>query len=382
MTAGPAFHLTYCSNIHAGETWAEIDHNIRTYLPQVRRKLGHEGPFGVGLRLSAEAALTLEQPDELKRLQTWLHDEDFYVFTINGFPYGRFHGTRVKEEVYLPDWKDPLRLDYTNRLAAILATLLPEGMQGSVSTAPGAFKPNMQAAADVKLFAANLREHARFLRELKQRTGKTITLAIEPEPCCYLETVDETIRFFESELKDPAIREHIGVCFDACHMAVEFEDPGDALEKLKSAGVPIYKVQVSSALRLRFNESAAARAAFTPFAEGTYLHQVVESDGATIRRYADLPDAFTATADEGNREREWRVHFHVPVFMPEQEDGLSTTQDFLIDLLHLLRADPSCVYLEVETYTWDVLPQSFRNVDIATAIARELDWVVQQLHDD
>ena len=380
MRIGRGRHLTYCSNIHAGESWAEVDRNLRLYLPQVREKLHHTGSFGVGLRLSAEAAVTLETPAVLAQFKSFLHEQSFYVFTINGFPYGTFHGQRVKEDVYLPDWKDPLRLEYTNRLARLLAELLPEGIQGSVSTAPGAFKANVRSAADVQRISSNLREHARFLGDLKARTGKTITLAIEPEPCCHIETVAEAIRFFDDELGDPAVREHIGLCFDACHMAVEFEDPADALVRLKAAGIPIYKFQISSALRLRFREAAAAREALEPFAESTYLHQVVENDGSSLRRYVDLPEAFRSTTNDGDRE--WRVHFHVPLFMKETAEGLSTTQNYLIDLFRILREKPDCPYLEVETYTWDVLPPAFRNVDIATAVARELEWVVKQLSDE
>jgi hypothetical protein len=182
------------------------------------------------------------------------------------------------------------------------------------------------------------------------------------------------------DLHEEDVRRHAGMCFDACHMAVEFEDPADALARLKASDVPIFKVQLSSALRVRFSQPNQALDALGAFAESTYLHQVVERRGTEFIRYVDLPEAFAAVA--GTDEREWRVHFHVPIFLPEQSAGLSTTQNYLADLLRLLRHDPVCPHLEVETYTWDVLPDAYRHTDIATAIARELSWVVKQLDDE
>ncbi len=390
MKVDRRFHLTYCSNIHPGETWPEIYRNLMTFLPQVREKLGRQGPFGIGLRLSAQAALALEEPAALQDFQGFLQMNNFYVFTINGFPYGQFHRQRVKEEVYLPDWTDPLRLEYTNRLASLLARLMPADLHGSVSTAPGAFKPNIHSAADVEVIASNMLRHVRFLCDLYKRTGQTVSLAIEPEPCCLIETVDEAIRFFNDsllkgsllksfDLSENEVRAHAGLCFDACHMAVEYEDPAHALERLRRADIRIFKFQISSALRFRSKNSTHAKQAFLPFAESTYLHQVVENDGLSLRRFADLPDAFESPRSPETAESEWRVHFHVPVFLRETSEGLSTTQDYLATLLRLLSIDPVCPYLEVETYTWDVLPPEYRTLDIATAIARELRWVVQRI---
>src|SRR5207248_3290737 len=142
----------------------------------------------------------------------------------------------------------------------------------------------------------------------------------------------------------------------------------------KAAGINVFKFQISSALRLRFTESSTMQA-LRPFAESTYLHQVVENDGSSLRRYVDLPNAFESLDRHGPGPKEWRVHFHVPIFLSESESGLSTTQNYLSELLGILRSDQVCPYLEVETYTWDVLPESYRTADISTAIARELSWV-------
>lgn len=365
------FHLTYCTNIHAGEEWSEVRDAIALVLPRVRRHLGATGPFGIGLRLSASAAASLSAPGALTEFQQFLADNDHYVFTINGFPYGAFHRERVKENVYLPDWRDPRRLAYSNQLADILAALLPAEMPGgSVSTVPGAFKPHVKSHADVEAVASGIRAHAAYLERLESRTGKRICLALEPEPSCLLETVDETCAFFDQYLPDPSVRRYVGVCVDTCHMAVEFEDPSRLLSTFVNAGVAVVKVQISSALDVRASEIGALR----PFAEDTYLHQVVAKHGDSLERFVDLPDALAhvgAAAD-------WRVHFHVPLFL-EHLGALATTQPFVASFLAALRANPVCDQLEVETYTWDVLPAEHRTLDVAEAIARELDWVRSQL---
>ena len=399
---GP-FHLSYCSNIHPGETWSQIQHNLGAYLPGIRSRLAPEQPFGIGLRLSAQAAATLEQPDELARFREFLDTGRYYVFTINGFPYGVFHGARVKERVYLPDWRDPTRLEYTDRLARILAALLPDddpSMTGSVSTLPGAFKPTVRSDDDAREIGRQYLRHAATLRTLRERTGRTIGLAIEPEPRCMLETVDELVTFFETQLFDPAlvgavaaeahvpltvddVRRHLGVCYDTCHMAVAFETPLDAVRRLQAAGIAILKVQISSALRVRFRTGdGEAAAKLAPFAEDTYLHQVVERGPGGLTPYTDLPDALAVEARsmpvQPGEPREWRIHFHVPVFL-ETMRGFDTTQDHLVSVLELLKQQPFCSHLEVETYTWDVLPPEYRTEDTGAAVARELAWVLARL---
>ena len=370
MRVGP-FHLTYCTNIHAGEEWPDVRAAIGAVLPRVRRHLDAHGPFGIGLRLSAAAAASLAAPETLAEFQRFLTDTNHYVFTINGFPYGAFHRARVKEQVYLPDWRDPRRLAYSNQLADLLAVLLPPDIgTGSVSTVPGAFKPHIKSQADVEAVAAGIRAHADHLAALEARTGRRIRLALEPEPSCLLETVAETCEFFDRHLADTHVRRYIGVCVDTCHMAVEFEDPATLMATLAKAGVDVVKVQISSALDVAASEIRALR----PFAEDTYLHQVVTRHGDLLERFVDLPDAL-AHAGTGD---DWRVHFHVPLFL-EHLGALKTTQPFVASFLRALRATPVCDQLEVETYTWDVLPPEHRTLDVAEAIARELDWVRAQL---
>ena len=384
--------LTYCTNIHPGENWPDVMTSLKHYLPRVKAAFAPTKPFGVGLRLSAEAAATLHAPGELAAFRNFLAAEDLFVFTINGFPYGAFHGQRVKEAVYQPDWRDERRLAYTNQLADILVELLPVSGFGSISTVPGTFKALGKGAET--LMAEMMLRHAAHLIGLHQAHGKTIALALEPEPCCFLETIEESVRFFEDHLFSPgaagriaeltglaaseaeaALRRHLGLCYDVCHAAVEFENAGESISALRAAGIPIQKLQLSAALRLTPGPSQLE--ALNAFAEGTYLHQVVtRAAGGTLTRYVDLPDALAQAS--ASPAEEWRVHFHVPIFEADIEP-LGTTQDFLAEILALHRDTPISPHLEVETYTWDVLPPALRGMPVDEAIARELQWVKARL---
>ncbi|HKQ68000.1 MAG TPA: metabolite traffic protein EboE [Polyangiaceae bacterium] len=386
-------HLTYCTNIHAGESLAEVRRNVEEYVTAVKTRVCPDQPFGVGLRLSARAAEELSAEGELASFRAMLEARDLYVFTINGFPYGEFHTGRIKEKVYLPDWLEEPRLAYTNRLASLLGRLLPDGdLEGSVSTSPGAFKPRIQGSTEELAIADRLLRHAAHLIELERSTGKTISLAIEPEPACMLETIEETVAFFERHLlsqaagarlaalagiaeqrAEEAIRRHLGVCFDACHMAVEFEEPEGALLRLEAAGIRIGKVQISAGLELSMM-SEALRA----FDDGVYLHQVVAKCDGQLARYFDLSDAFAAGPQKPAGDCLFRVHFHVPLFR-ETFGPFAGTQPYLRRVLAVLRDRPLSSHLEVETYTWDVLPREFRREGIVDAIAREVDWVQGQM---
>jgi hypothetical protein len=390
-------HLTYCTNIHRGETWSETRAALERYLPEVKRKVAPDQRMGVGLRLSAFAAAELAGPEPLARFRDFLASNGLYVFTINGFPYGPFHGTRVKEEVYQPDWRFAERVSYSNRLADILIDLLPDepDLDGSISTVPATFGPFGRKPSVLSAIAANLLKHVAHLVRLHEATGRIVTLAIEPEPMCYLETTDGAAQFFEDHLYDSAavttlaelaglsrseaeaaLHRHLGLCFDVCHAAVEFEDAAASFARLARSGIPVLKLQLSAALRVPKVDGATVRQ-LKRFDDGVYLHQVVERRGdGSLVRFLDLGPAFEAV--DGAIGHEWRVHCHVPVFH-ETLPVLATTQSFLREVLALHKRAPISRHLEVETYTFDVLPEELRTVDVATAVARELAWVQDQL---
>jgi len=405
LTSAGAPHLTYCTNIHPGETWKEVRHNLETAVVAVQSELGARS-FGVGLRLSALAASQLARDGSLEELRDFLDRNGLYVFTLNGFPYGPFHGLPVKERVYAPDWRARDRLTYTNQLADLLSALLPPGLEGSISTVPGAFKAHVQSDAERARVADHLIAHALHLHQLRVERGATIALALEPEPACMLETIDESVAFFERELfsrravesvrarlqvsastAEEVLRRHLGLCLDACHAAIEFEDPDIAIDRLAGAEIGIYKLQLSAGLRVAAVSTETA-ALLRPFADDVYLHQVVESRDGVLHRYTDLPAAFAALSetsrtsggDANSRiaQREWRIHFHVPLFL-RPEAPLESTRDFLVRLLARQRSDAISRHLEVETYTWSVLPDAHRGPSVVADIAAELRWVRGQL---
>lgn len=359
--------ITYCTNIHPGETWAETVAALAGHIPAIKAAVSPDSPFPIGLRLSNTAARELSAAGT-GQFSAWLGDHGCFVPTINGFPYGSFHGGRVKEQVYLPDWRSPERTGYTIALADLLADLLPEGVTGSISTVPVGFK-GVVRSKDLPLVREQLNYVLLHLSRMLQERGKRIVLALEPEPGCILETTEELCRFFGTMDYSPALQPHLGICLDCCHQAVQFEEPAACLSRLQEAGIPIAKVQVSSAVRLLDPDDALLQS----YIEPCYLHQVVirRRDG-TLLRYPDLPDALNGhRRDSGD---EWRCHFHVPIFLPGTGTP-GTTRRFIDELLPLL---PGSILREVETYTWDVLPPELRSGTVTDSIIRELQWLKEQ----
>ncbi|MFK7893759.1 MAG: metabolite traffic protein EboE [Granulosicoccus sp.] len=419
--SGQPVHLSYCTNIHAGDAWHDVFPTLQKQLPRVRAALGEKAAMGIGLRLSRSSLDTLEGSEALADFRNWLATENFYVYTINGFPYGRFHGERVKEDVYKPDWTEQSRVDYTCRLADLLCELSPPENYGSISTLPGTYK-NWIMPGTVERISENLIKAVAHCVRLKQHRGITIALALEPEPCCLLETVAETVSFFKQHLftdqavtqlkalcgintsaAESALREHIGVCYDVCHSAVEFEDPVKVISQLRSAEIEIVKIQLSSALEIdRVNEESLSH--LSRFDEPVYLHQVIERRDKTLTVYNDVRAAMTAfrnrfkprsqlhptlqmtiNGDTGypvqnisEPDTRWRIHYHVPVFI-QKTDHFLTTQSSLAKVLSLQKQSAVSRHLEVETYTWDVLPEQYRQQSVSDAIANEIRWIRERL---
>jgi hypothetical protein len=391
-------HLTYCTNIHPADGWSAVFENIRRIAPVLKARLSPSAPFGLGLRLSAAEARELLDGDRLADFRSFLDGEGLYVALINGFPYGAFHGAPVKTNVYAPDWRDDARVEYTLDLIEILRRLVPADVDGGVSTAPLSYKPWMVGAGeqDWDTITTNIARIAEALARIHGAGGPLLHLDIEPEPDCLLENTTETIEFFERWLFQRGaawlatrlgvgpsaacdlIREHIRICFDCCHFAVEFEDADVALERFRAAGIRIGRVQLSSALKVR-RETGAGRgfsARLQPFAESTYLHQVVERGAGGLSHFPDLDVALQHSA-EAAADAEWRIHFHVPLFMESYED-LESTQAVVRHTLDAAQRMRFTRHLEIETYTWDVLPAALK-IDVADSITREYRWVLETL---
>ncbi|MBE7210659.1 MAG: metabolite traffic protein EboE [Gluconacetobacter diazotrophicus] len=377
MRLAHGLHLAYCTNVHRGETWEETFAALRTHTLAVRDRVCPPGEdYGIGLRLSDRASRELAEPASLAEFRRWLDRERCYVFTINGFPYGTFHGAPVKESVYRPDWTDPARLAYTCRLFDLLGELLPPGVEGSVSTLPGSFKEFIAPAATegaVQQIYAHLIQCAVHAAEVSGRTARPLRLALEPEPLGLFENTAETVRFLMPLVE--TFPGQFGVCFDACHFAVEFEEPARALAAFAEAEIPVVKLQLSAAVKTR--DEAASRERLRAFADDVYLHQVAVRRGERPPFfYKDLDRALASGVTPGD---EWRVHFHVPLHTPA-EGVLGTTADALPGVFDWLAANPAlCPHLEMETYTWGVLPSALRSSDVVDQLVREYEWTLAHL---
>jgi sugar phosphate isomerase/epimerase len=375
-------HLAYCTNIHPAETWEETRHVLATRVLAVRDLLRGQGlldpaqPFAIGLRLSAAAAAELLERENLPRFRDWLRETNSYVFTINGFPFGSFHGTRVKERVFLPDWTERARLDYTKDLFRILAAIARPETGASVSSLPGSHKT---FGADESLIRQNLTELAGWLETLSLETGHDLHLGLEPEPLGHFENTAETLAFFArlmAHAPDPdIIRRRIGVNYDACHFALEFEEARASLDALTSAGIRISKVHLSSALAFDPHDPLAIQA-IRAFDEPTYFHQVLLRDhSGAVTRFLDLPD-FLATTERMPASEEARVHFHIPLDA-EPAPPLRSTRSHASEVLAWHRDHPdACRHFEIETYTWGVLPAGLQR-PVEQQIAGEYRWVLQ-----
>ena len=388
-------HLTYCTNIHAGESWPDIRASLDEHVPAIKAAVAPDRPLGIGLRLSGQAARAACAPSALEAFRDQLGALGAYVFTINAFPFGPFHGVRVKEQVYLPDWRDKERVSFTADAAAVLAAILPDGIDGSISTVPGAFKTNGKSKDAIAIMASNLVQAIADLVYIERRAGKRIALALEPEPCCFLETTDESVAFFETTLLKPEIldalagiigtgrpeaekllRRHLGICYDVCHGSVEYEDTVAALDRLIAVGITVPKIQLSAAMRVPAMTADMIDAVMR-YDDGVYLHQTIVRNANGLTRFTDLPDAVAAFR-EGRADGEWRIHCHVPVFLSDL-GAIGSTRSDLVATLAALRTRPLSAHLEVETYTWDVLPDGLRTGSKSADIAREIIFCQKEL---
>jgi hypothetical protein len=318
-----------------------------------------------------------------------------YLYTVNAFPYGPFKNQIVKEQVYEPDWRSEERTRYTINVADVLADVVPEGISPSIQSAPLGFKPRVTGSDVVASYTQHVLRVAAHLVGLASRTGRVVTLALEPEPYCFLETTDETVDYFKNHLYSGAsaaalaklagipiseahiaLRRHVGTVFDICHQAVVYENIAESLQKLVDAGIPIFKLQEAAAMRVP-EVTQKIVDTLARYAKTIYLTQTVEKKDGKLRRFLNLEDAFEAwRTDPGPRE--WRTHFHVPVFLDSLGE-LGTTRFAIEDALRFHKANPLSRQLEIETYTWDVLPEHLKTGDIVDYVTRELEWVRGQL---
>lgn len=386
MNLNTNLHLAYCTNVHPGETWAEMFESLKQHTLRVRERVCAGRRFGISLRLSNRAAHELKERAVLLEFQRWLNQNQCYVFTIDGFAFGHHYGIQIRDQFYAPDWTSPERLAYTNVLFDLLAQLVPTGIEGSVSTLPCSFKGYCVLADELKSMRSNLWRCVEHVARVSEQTGRKMHLALEPEPLCLLESSGETIQLFDrlraEHPRDPRLAEHLAVDYDTCHFAVEFEEPQNALACLVQHGIKIGKIHLSAALTAR--PTAEARAALKELVEADRLHQVCERDANGQRIiYRHINEALLAAphpeAVEALALPEWRVHLHVPLgHLPDAPFG--NTNEHVLGVLDLLSANPTiCSHLEIKTYLWKVLPPELKNRDVADQLAAEYSWTLTQL---
>lgn len=391
------YHLSYCTNIHPGQDWESTFTSIKEHVPGIKKSVSPDSPFGLGLRLSNKASEELAHGNHMMEFKNWLQEQNVYVFTMNGFPYGNFHNERVKDDVHTPDWTTKERLIYTQRLFDQLADLVPTGVNGGISTSPISYKHWFASEEEKDTAFRKGAEHmvliAKQLFELEQKTGKYLHLDIEPEPDGFLENTNEVLSFYADYLIPSAqeklgkhlgmdavqmekmVKRYITICYDVCHFSLAYERPAETFASFKEAGIQVGKIQVSAALKILFKGKNRADVwdLLEKFNEPVYLHQVTEKIGDRVKTYNDLP----VVLDEKKEVDELRAHYHVPIFL-EKFGALDSTQDQILDTLEYLKKNFITEHLEIETYTWDVLPEELKE-DLSVSIIREIAWLKSHL---
>ncbi|HEY2412995.1 MAG TPA: metabolite traffic protein EboE [Pirellulaceae bacterium] len=378
-----SFSTGYCTNVHAGATLDVTRANLERYALAVKERYSPDRPMGVGLWLSAKAAEELTRSAGEGEFAEWLATRGLVPYTLNGFPYGDFHQQVVKHRVYEPTWWQPERLHYTMQLVQIHDRILPPGMEGSISTLPIAWGTPCPSRAELEQAAAQLRQAAAWMHQLEDETGRLIYLCLEPEPGCVFSFTDDAVHYFQWQLfgheDEEIVRRHIRISHDVCHAAVMFEEQEEVLRKFADAGIQVGKIQVSAALAMDLDlfeppADQARRAAIkqlSQYAEDRYLHQTVVRRDDEDLFYQDLPAALEA--ESADPRGEWRVHYHVPIYL--QEFGkLRATQEQIGECLAAVKKYSNCQHFEVETYAWGVLPPELKQPDLAAGIAQELQW--------
>jgi len=373
-------HLCYSLNVYPAESWAALFDILREKGKLIRKFAGQNSkePFALGLWLNSRLVSDLVDSeytrlDDLKKL---LLQENFYIFTVNAFPYGKFHGERIKENVYRPDWTNTDRLDYTCRVADILAELLPEKITGSISSLPGSYQQFIIEDEQIDIIAGNIILAGEHLRKIELDTGKRIILGLEMEPDCLWESPAEFILFYQKYIsKYPEISKYIGICYDCCHQELICSSAGEGIRLFLEAGIPIAKIHLSSAVAAMVESDKEILV--TNFADEVYLHQTrIDTGKEEYLKYPDLPEAL-AHAD---RSSVWITHFHVPVYCEDLEGGLIAEKKELRAVIELLKADHGiCANWEIETYTYSVLPQRLKQLSLEESIGQEYHWLLKRL---
>lgn len=391
-------NLTYCSNIHKGLNWYYIFNNLKKFNIKLKVKTKFKNKFCLGLQIHNLAVNQFFLENSIKNLESWLLRNNFYISNINGFSYWPFHKNFIKEKIYFPDWSSVERKIYTKKLIKILLTFLPKGVIGSISTLPVSYKlilNNKITDNLLNLSVINFCDVVIYLLNIFNKTGNIIHIDIEPEPNCFLSSINDVIYFFNEWLfskgscyiakklnisqfkSEYYIRNYIRICYDICHFSVNYNDHIDVLKTLNKNGIKIGRFQISSALKFCFNKNLFVDKNFFKnlffLSKSPYLHQTFENYYGKLFKFEDLSFAFDNFFKSNILPNEWTIHYHVPIFF----DGffeIKSTQSHIIEVFNFLKFSLKKYNFEIETYTWNFLPSKIK-VDILSSIKYEYFWV-------
>lgn len=369
-------HLCYSLNVYPGTTWAEKMAILRDKIPLIQKSIQRDQsePFGIGLWLDAQTVDELQTSGLIDNFKLFLNEHNYYVFTVNAFPYKTFHGESVKTDVYAPDWTQQERVQYTNKVADILANLIPPGITGSISTVPGSYNKWITSNQQCELIARNILTTAQHLKNIHIKTGKKLVLSIEMEPDCLWESPQQFIAFYDKYFRSELdLCPYIGVCYDTCHQELLKNQPGEGLTQLIEAGITISKIQLSAALGAQSTESKIALA--NTFCDTVYLHQTRVFAEESLYSYNDLPEALNVA----DTTAPWIVHYHIPIYLTSLFAGLTAEKSELLEVIRMLQESDICSNIEIETYTYATLPAEMRIQSLEVSIAREYQWVINTL---
>lgn len=395
LTIIPAF----CSNLLPQESLDDLLPALLTFAKGVRQQ--SEVPLlGIDLRLGLQAITQANQRSDLADWRQRFQEAGLVITTLNAFPLLPFQSDVVKDQAYRPDWGSTDRLKASISAIAIADQLSHEADEiCTISTLPGSYRPWAEAEADPLTMARHLGQWVVAAWHHRQRGGRRVVLAIEPEPCCSWGSGAELAQFWQTYGQhtlsqvcqdlhstidgQTAINEHLACCWDTCHASVVFEDQAGAIAALSHLGLAPLKVQYSAAPGAAPPLSAAGIAALVALDEPRFCHQVGIRDQAS--HITVLPDlshlaAWHArlSAAEQQSLAAIRTHFHIPIHRdPDSPELASTIADSRLGLAAALRHGAR--HVSVETYTWSL--RAAHGEDPIAGTAAEIRHLQQTLND-
>lgn len=363
MLVSDTIVLTYCLNIFPIKRADDVFVLFENTIPELKRKLGlkeyDQFPLGIWFPNNILEEL-MRKKSLLVRL---MNQHNLVIATMNAFPFGVFHGERVKEKVYYPDWGERERLKYTKKLVELTVELPRLERILPISTVPVTFGNRMPEKALEYIF-----EMVDFLEDIHNTYEQKFTLMFEPEPFCFLENQQQTLDFFKKLHKViPKSKTFTGVCLDTCHSAVVFEDPLEQFLVYKDHDIRVDKIQISSSIVL---PAQSDKQALKKYIDQVYFHQTFVKRDEKIYRFVDL-DKAVALGKEG----EYRVHYHIPLHTQPISPLKSSVENITHEFFQTISQEERII--EVETYTFDVLPTNTESV--LDSIIKELQWVTKRI---